>query len=142
MAKKKKRRRKKKERRRKKKEEKQKNKTEDRRQKDRGVINANIRTTRMDYLSSNFPIFPILSFCFFILCCRQIYSSDEGRVQVTAAAFARGLLELDNDIPPILASLVRKGDAVNNLLDDVTSAKPMVEPRKQWSNRNERKDRG
>lgn len=56
----------------------------------------------------------------------QIYSSDEGRVQVTAAAFARGLLQLDNDIPPILASLVRKDSSVNKLLDDVGSAKDLV----------------
>jgi inositol hexakisphosphate/diphosphoinositol-pentakisphosphate kinase len=45
---------------------------------------------------------------------------------VTAAAFARGLLQLDNDIPPILASLVRKDEFVNKLLDDVSSATPLV----------------
>jgi hypothetical protein len=56
----------------------------------------------------------------------KIYSSDEGRVQVTAAAFAKGLLQLENDIPPILASLVRKDDFVNKLLDDVSSAAPLV----------------
>ncbi len=52
----------------------------------------------------------------------KIYSSDEGRVQVTAAAFAKGLLQLENDIPPILASLVRKDESANRLLDDVSGA--------------------
>ena len=46
--------------------------------------------------------------------------SDEGRVQITAAAFAKGLLDLEtsnNQLTPILASLVNK-DA--KLLDFVT----------------------
>jgi Histidine acid phosphatase. len=50
----------------------------------------------------------------------EIYSSDEGRVQITAAAFAKGLLALDThrgQLTPILASLVNK-DA--KLLDFVT----------------------
>ena len=50
----------------------------------------------------------------------KIYSSDEGRVQITAAAFAKGLLALDThrgQLTPILASLVNK-DA--KLLDFVT----------------------
>ena len=50
----------------------------------------------------------------------KIYSSDEGRVQITAAAFAKGLLALDThlgQLTPILASLVTK-DA--KLLDFVT----------------------
>jgi hypothetical protein len=50
----------------------------------------------------------------------KIYSSDEGRVQITAAAFAKGLLDLETDnnqLTPILASLVNK-DA--KLLDFVT----------------------
>lgn len=50
----------------------------------------------------------------------KIYSSDEGRVQITAAAFAKGLLDLEtsnNQLTPILASLVNK-DA--KLLDFVT----------------------
>ena len=41
----------------------------------------------------------------------KIYSSDEGRVQITAAAFAKGLLDLetqDDQLTPILASLVNK----------------------------------
>jgi len=50
----------------------------------------------------------------------KIYSSDEGRVQITAAAFIKGLLDLEtenNQLTPILASLVNK-DA--KLLDFVT----------------------
>ena len=50
----------------------------------------------------------------------KIYSSDEGRVQITAAAFAKGLLDLETEnhqLTPILASLVNK-DA--KLLDFVT----------------------
>jgi inositol hexakisphosphate/diphosphoinositol-pentakisphosphate kinase len=37
----------------------------------------------------------------------KIYSSDEGRVQMTAAAFAKGFLDLEGELTPILASLVR-----------------------------------
>jgi inositol hexakisphosphate/diphosphoinositol-pentakisphosphate kinase len=38
----------------------------------------------------------------------KIATSDEGRVMKTAAAFAKGLLELEGEIPPILVSLVHK----------------------------------
>ena len=38
----------------------------------------------------------------------KIYSSDEGRVQMSAAAYAKGLLDLDGDLTPILISLVKK----------------------------------
>ena len=38
----------------------------------------------------------------------KINTSDEGRVMKTAAAFAKGLLELEGDLPPILVSLVHK----------------------------------
>lgn len=47
----------------------------------------------------------------------KIYASDEGRVQMTAAAFARGFLELDGELPPILASLVR-ASGNSELLDN------------------------
>jgi inositol hexakisphosphate/diphosphoinositol-pentakisphosphate kinase len=52
----------------------------------------------------------------------KIYSSDEGRVQMTAAAFAKGLLDLDGDLTPILASLVRAFNT-NNMLDDTRCAR-------------------
>ena len=32
----------------------------------------------------------------------KIYASDEGRVQMTAAAFAKGLLALEGELTPIL----------------------------------------
>lgn len=38
----------------------------------------------------------------------KIYSSDEGRVQMSAAAYAKGLLDLEGDLTPILISLVKK----------------------------------
>jgi hypothetical protein len=42
---------------------------------------------------------------------------------MTAAAFARGLLELNGEITPILTSLVRKDKAVDGLLDDTSGAR-------------------
>ena len=43
----------------------------------------------------------------------KIYSSDEGRVQVSAAAFAKGLLDLEgNSLVPIMASLVNKDQQI------------------------------
>ena len=52
----------------------------------------------------------------------KIYSSDEGRVQVTAAAFTKGLLDLEGHLTPILASMVRKNKDVDFLLDDSSKA--------------------
>jgi Histidine phosphatase superfamily (branch 2) len=40
-----------------------------------------------------------------LLCAHR--SSDEGRVMKTAAAFAKGLLELEGDLTPIIVSLVK-----------------------------------
>lgn len=37
-----------------------------------------------------------------------MYASDEGRVQMTAAAFAKGFLDLEGELTPILVSLVQK----------------------------------
>lgn len=37
----------------------------------------------------------------------KIYASDEGRVQMTAAAFAKGLLALEGELTPILVQMVR-----------------------------------
>ena len=53
----------------------------------------------------------------------KVYSSDEGRVQTTAAAFAKGMLALEGQIAPILASFIRKGQEANRLLDDCSEAK-------------------
>jgi len=61
----------------------------------------------------------------------KIYSSDEGRVQVTAAAFAKGLLDLEGHLTPILVSLIRKDGEVNKLLDDTSLASKELERAKQ-----------
>ena len=47
----------------------------------------------------------------------KIKTSDEGRVMKTAAAFSKGLLELDGDLPPILVSLVHKEKGSMHMLD-------------------------
>jgi len=47
----------------------------------------------------------------------KIKTSDEGRVMKTAAAFAKGMLELEGDIPPILVSLVHKEKDSKHMLD-------------------------
>eukprot|EP00002_Diphylleia_rotans_P026520 TRINITY_DN5292_c0_g1_i1.p1 TRINITY_DN5292_c0_g1~~TRINITY_DN5292_c0_g1_i1.p1 ORF type:complete len:1323 (-),score=291.62 TRINITY_DN5292_c0_g1_i1:199-4167(-) len=47
----------------------------------------------------------------------KIYASDEGRVQMTAAAFSRGFLDLEGELTPILVSIVRKDQSANELLD-------------------------
>ncbi|XP_052802088.1 inositol hexakisphosphate and diphosphoinositol-pentakisphosphate kinase 2-like isoform X5 [Mya arenaria] len=46
----------------------------------------------------------------------KIYASDEGRVQMTAAAFTKGLLALEGELPPILVSMVKSANT-NGLLD-------------------------
>eukprot|EP01062_Namystynia_karyoxenos_P059220 TRINITY_DN50664_c0_g1_i1.p1 TRINITY_DN50664_c0_g1~~TRINITY_DN50664_c0_g1_i1.p1 ORF type:complete len:1266 (+),score=291.52 TRINITY_DN50664_c0_g1_i1:75-3872(+) len=46
----------------------------------------------------------------------KIYCSDEGRVQISAAAFTRGLLDLEGALTPILVSMVHKD---TRMLDDV-----------------------
>eukprot|EP00298_Acanthocystis_sp_HF-20_P014398 c20755_g1_i1.p1 GENE.c20755_g1_i1~~c20755_g1_i1.p1 ORF type:complete len:1055 (+),score=441.22 c20755_g1_i1:44-3208(+) len=48
----------------------------------------------------------------------KIYSSDEGRVQMTAAAFAKGFLDLEGQLTPILATLVYKDEQASTMLDD------------------------
>ncbi|CAM9409508.1 unnamed protein product, partial [Laminaria digitata] len=44
----------------------------------------------------------------------KIKTSDEGRVMKTAAAFAKGFLELEGELTPILVSLVSKESSKNN----------------------------
>ncbi|CAO2182712.1 unnamed protein product [Urochloa humidicola] len=50
----------------------------------------------------------------------KIYSSDEGRVQMSAAAFAKGLLDLEGELTPILVSLVSKDSSMLDGLQDGT----------------------
>ncbi|CAH1790258.1 unnamed protein product [Owenia fusiformis] len=47
----------------------------------------------------------------------KIYASDEGRVQTTAAAFAKGLLALEGELTPILVQMVKSAN-MNGLLDN------------------------
>merc|ERR1719265_2182979 len=47
----------------------------------------------------------------------KIYSSQEGRCQITAAAFTKGFLALEGDITPILAALVSCDQYAQELLD-------------------------
>ena len=48
----------------------------------------------------------------------KIYTSDEGRVQMTAAAFAKGFLDLEGQLTPILASLVSQNSSITRMLDE------------------------
>lgn len=47
----------------------------------------------------------------------KVYSSDEGRCQSTAAAFTKGLLEISDDVTPIITSFVITDDHSRYLLD-------------------------
>ncbi|XP_074614886.1 inositol hexakisphosphate and diphosphoinositol-pentakisphosphate kinase 2-like isoform X2 [Acropora palmata] len=47
----------------------------------------------------------------------KIYASDEGRVQMTAAAFAKGFLALEGELTPILVHLVRSDKNTTEMLD-------------------------
>ncbi|BES94642.1 Acid_phosphat_A [Nesidiocoris tenuis] len=51
----------------------------------------------------------------------KIYASDEGRVQMTAAAFAKGLLALEGELTPILVQMVKSANT-NGLLDNDNEA--------------------
>ncbi|KAL1291439.1 hypothetical protein AAHE18_20G201200 [Arachis hypogaea] len=57
----------------------------------------------------------------------KIYSSDEGRVQMSAAAFAKGLLDLEGQLTPILVSLVSKD---SSMLDGLENASIEMEAAK------------
>ncbi|KAK7271736.1 hypothetical protein RJT34_27877 [Clitoria ternatea] len=61
----------------------------------------------------------------------KIYSSDEGRVQMSAAAFAKGLLDLEGQLTPILVSLVSKDIS---MLDGLENASIEMEETKAWLN--------
>ncbi|KAL5149926.1 Inositol hexakisphosphate and diphosphoinositol-pentakisphosphate kinase VIP1 [Glycine soja] len=61
----------------------------------------------------------------------KIYSSDEGRVQMSAAAFAKGLLDLEGQLTPILVSLVSKD---YSMLDGLENASSEMKEAKAWLN--------
>ncbi|PFH36029.1 histidine acid phosphatase superfamily protein [Besnoitia besnoiti] len=48
----------------------------------------------------------------------KIYTSDEGRCQVTSAAFTKGFLDLEGELTPILVALVIRNNKAHALLDD------------------------
>jgi inositol hexakisphosphate/diphosphoinositol-pentakisphosphate kinase len=48
----------------------------------------------------------------------KIYASDEGRVQMTAAAFAKGLLALEGELTPILVQMVKSANNEKLLNND------------------------
>ncbi|CDW83263.1 inositol hexakisphosphate and diphosphoinositol-pentakisphosphate kinase 1 [Stylonychia lemnae] len=56
----------------------------------------------------------------------KCYTSDEGRCQKTAAAFLKGLLQLEGALAPILVIMVRKDEATNLMLDDNSSAEKLM----------------
>eukprot|EP00854_Cymbomonas_tetramitiformis_P007463 gene7463-8887_t len=62
----------------------------------------------------------------------KIYSSDEGRVQMTAAAFVKGLLDLEGtSLAPILVSLVKKDASMLDAFgkgasEDISAAKHIL----------------
>mmetsp|Transcript_25598 Transcript_25598/g.75672 ORF Transcript_25598/g.75672 Transcript_25598/m.75672 type:complete len:1449 (-) Transcript_25598:644-4990(-) len=68
----------------------------------------------------------------------KIYSSDEGRVQVSAAAFAKGLLDLEGtSLTPILVSLVNKDVDMleafgKGASEDIKDAKRVVYSAMTW----------
>ena len=47
----------------------------------------------------------------------KVYSADEGRCQITAAAFTKGLLRINEDLTPILSSFVITDQKAIYLLD-------------------------
>ncbi|KII62104.1 Inositol hexakisphosphate and diphosphoinositol-pentakisphosphate kinase 2 [Thelohanellus kitauei] len=47
----------------------------------------------------------------------KVFASDEGRVQLTAAAFARGMLSLESQLAPILVHLVKCDKQTTEMLD-------------------------
>ncbi|XP_070536722.1 inositol hexakisphosphate and diphosphoinositol-pentakisphosphate kinase 2-like isoform X3 [Ptychodera flava] len=61
----------------------------------------------------------------------KIYASDEGRVQMTAAAFTKGMLALEGELTPILVQMVKSAHT-NGLLDfdkDSSSVQAKVKQR-------------
>ena len=53
----------------------------------------------------------------------KVYSSDEGRVMMSAAAFTKGLLALEGSLTPILVSLVHRDEA---MLDESHAAESTI----------------
>merc|ERR1719357_1576865 len=63
----------------------------------------------------------------------KIYASDEGRVQMTAAAFAKGLLALEGELTPILVQMVKSANT-NGLLDNDCDSSGSTKGKKKKGN--------
>ena len=61
----------------------------------------------------------------------KCYTSDEGRCQKTAAAFLKGLLDLDGALAPVLAIMVRKDEDAQKLLNESAEAEKLLSEVKQ-----------
>ncbi|KAF1744830.1 hypothetical protein MXB_3820, partial [Myxobolus squamalis] len=57
----------------------------------------------------------------------KVFSSNEGRVELTAAAFARGMLFLESQLAPILVHLVVSDDKTTQMLDSSNQCKRIHE---------------
>ena len=64
----------------------------------------------------------------------KCYTSDEGRCQKTAAAFLKGLLELEGALAPVLAIMIRNDEAVQSMLNDSTEAESILNNVKEQLN--------
>ncbi|CAF2233372.1 unnamed protein product [Brassica napus] len=60
----------------------------------------------------------------------KIYSSDEGRVQMSAAAFAKGLLDLEGQLTPILLLFISLVSKDSSMLDGLDTANIEMEAAK------------
>ncbi|PHJ23350.1 histidine acid phosphatase superfamily protein, partial [Cystoisospora suis] len=60
----------------------------------------------------------------------KIYTSDEGRCQVTSAAFTKGFLDLEGELTPILVALVIRNNKAHALLDDTVPVSERKECKK------------
>ena len=57
----------------------------------------------------------------------QVYASDEGRVQMTAAAFTKGLLDLEGNLASILVHLVKRDENATEMLDSATESTELLD---------------
>lgn len=62
----------------------------------------------------------------------KIYTSDEGRCQVTSAAFTKGFLDLEGELTPILVQMVVRNAKAHALLDSSPIHLEEREQCKQW----------
>ncbi|KAK1936340.1 histidine acid phosphatase superfamily protein [Babesia divergens] len=74
----------------------------------------------------------------------KIFSSDEGRCQVTSAAFTKGILDLEGELTPILVAMTIRDNKAHMLLDDNIEVKERNECKarlskimENWQNKEE-----